>query len=222
MIEISERAMRAFKDDLVVYRDATGKQNNEVLATQALNFSIRYRKLLKDQAPKKETVEKEAASRGYKEYVRGSIREEIGAEDSYKGKFKRQLNGVIHRNKRSYAVRKEVNLRKKSVGWNAKSIAGWPKKKNKEIEENTAPNFGFARTKGGKQVVGRARGKFSTTRDFVKVRAMAFNIDRVDKSKGDLHELALRSAGNDMRKEAGKRYARKGVIIGKSIKRVYK
>ena len=156
------KAIKDFRNDLEVYRDATGKENNEILARQALNYSIKYRKLLHSHAPTASEIDEEAAFRGYKVKVRDSIRDKLGG--AYTGKVRRTLKGVVHRNKRSLAVRKELNKRRSSVKCLGRSIAVWASSKNKGLIEGSAPNLGFGYTRGRTSITGRARGSFSKTR----------------------------------------------------------
>jgi len=193
----NSKLLTRFQKDLELYQKATGKATNEVLATQALNFSIKYSNLLKERAPSRSEI------RGYNVRVRDSILDKVGG--SYKGKFRRSVGGQRITNKRAWAVHRELARRRASVKWLSKSVAKWSKTLNKDIPEKR---------------VGHTKGRFTAKKDTVRVTGEAFGLaeNRIGRHHPGLQRKALISTSKDVRQFTAKRI---GKEFSKNIRKVY-
>lgn len=214
----NSRVMREFNRDLVKYRKLTGKTNNTVIATKALDFSFKFKKELADVAPSLQRIDAEVAAAGHALRIRAKARRFARAEGSYKGSIKRTYRGQVYRNKRALAAARELAIRRSSRKFLSASIAKWQRADNENIDEGSKL-FGQAYTQGRKSVVGVAQGKFTARRDQVVVKGFAYAIDKVQRSKGGLVDKALRSSSRGTRNFMLRRHSR---LLGASFKKLYK
>ena len=223
----NSKALTAFQKDLEAYQRGTGKATNEVLATKALDFSIRYSKLLEKQAPSKS--EFEGAFKGYNVRVRKSVWQKVGAQYSsdvstreskvsYAGRINRSRGGVKFTNKRALAVKQELAKRRASVKWLAKSIPKWKKTLNKDLPES-AVNFKDVFARGKSSKVSQTQGKFTKNKDVVIVKSKTLGFEHATKQRVATREKALRDSSKDINKFLGEKIGRE---FKKNIKKEYK
>lgn len=211
--KVNSRVLGSFQKDLIRYRDETGKASNEVIASQALNFSIRATKLFHDEAPTKDEITREAQNRDYRVIVRGRILKKLGITKSRRGKSRSKAG-----NKSAQAVQEELKVRRSSVKWIGASLPKWKKGLNKNIPE-ASKKFGIAKARRTKKIVGLSEGTFSSKRDRVLISGFARAIKDVNINKGNIVDKALRETQKDFVNFLDQRMGRE---YGKRIKKSYK
>ena len=205
------RVFQAFTKDLERYKRETGKATNEVLATKALDFSIRFRNAMRDLAPSAQEIDKEAESRGYKVRVRKKILNQPAFKGSFRGRTRSKAG-----NKRAFAVKKELAIRRSSVKWFSLSLAKWRKSANKNLDEGKV-TLGKSIVKGSE--VGSAKGSFTKKKDRVVVSSQTLGLGKARSLRRKVQNKALRDASRDINQFLGKRIGRE---YGRNIKRLYK
>ena len=209
------KVFNAFTRDLERYKKETGKATNEVLASRALDFSIKFSKEMKRRAPSREEIDNEAKAKNYAIHVRKSIVKSVGG---FKGKTRRRVQGRAVKNKRAVAVAKELAKRRSSVTFLSRSIAKWKSSLNKGIEEKEF-RFGRAFTRRKTSEIGSTKGSFSAKRDVVIVRSQALGLGKANKIRREVTNVAFKEASRGIRQFLDKRIGRE---YGKNIKRVYR
>ena len=205
------RVLNAFTRDLERYKKETGKATNEVLATKALDFSIRFRDMMKSLAPSAQEIDKEAESKGYRIRVRKRILNQPAFKGSFKGRTRSKAG-----NKRAFAVKKELAIRRSSVKWFSLSLARWRKSLNKNLDEGKL-TLGKSIIKGSE--IGSAKGSFTKKKDKVVVKSQTLGLGKARSLRRKVQNKALRDSSRDIKQFLGKRIGRE---YGKNIKRVYK
>ena len=204
------------RSDLAKYVKETGKATNEVLASKALDFSIRFSKEMANLAPTPAEIEEAIKANGYAVRVRKKVVDKLGG--SYKGKTRRRVKGKTLRNKRAVAVAREIAIRRSSVKFLSRSLAKWPRRLNRQIPEGSR-DFGKAFTRRKTSVIGKTKGFFTRKKDRVLVVGSAYALRKVSRRKGNLSDKVMQQVSADTRsflaRRVGKEYAR-------NIKRAYR
>ena len=207
----NSNAYEAFKKDLAAYQRATGKATNEVIATKALDFSIRFSKIMKKLAPSAQDINKQAENRDYRVRVRKRVIDQPSFKGSFEGKTRSKAG-----NKRALAVKKELAIRRSSVKWFSLSVAKWRKSLNKNLDEGKL-TLGKSIVKGSE--VGITRGSFTKKKDRVVVKSRALGLRKAKTLRRKVRDEAFREASKDINQFLGKRIGRE---FKKNIKKNYR